>query len=90
MELYNRPKVTALLEVGDAPFGADYGDLESWWHRTLRRYVTFENGRQMQPDDIWVSIVVDTVDDHLYKADRSSGPWISMRASPRAKSLSTM
>jgi len=23
----------------------------------------------MQPDDIWVSIVVDTVDDHLYKAD---------------------
>ncbi|MGH6836133.1 MAG: hypothetical protein ACREC9_11410 [Methylocella sp.] len=23
----------------------------------------------MQPDDLWVSIVVDTVDDHLYKAD---------------------
>ena len=44
-------------------------DVESWWLRTLPRYGTFENGRQMQPDDIWVSIVVDTVDDHLYKAD---------------------
>jgi hypothetical protein len=54
------------------PFGADFGvsrDADSWWLRILPRYATFEYGRQLQPDDIWVSILVDTVDDHLYKAD---------------------
>jgi hypothetical protein len=54
------------------PFGADFGlsrDVDSWRLRILPRYATFENGRHMQPDDIWVSIVVDAVDDHLYKAD---------------------
>lgn len=72
MELSNRPKAMALQQWFSAgPFWRRLRRVTRSWRVDGFEHsrVTFENGRQMQPDDIWVSIVVDTVDDHLYKAD---------------------